>query len=383
MSKNSVRISTKQPGIYKNMVTGKYDVKYCYSEVDPLTNEKKHRQKWYYSINSYKEAKDLLACKKNTSERKTCEKFTLQQAKELWNEKAKANRYSLISVRNTDQQFNMITKFWSPNLAIEDITESHYLRLIDSCREYGYSEETIWNINSCVRKIIKLAYRNRCISENPLDFWDSPRINTGARKNVITQEEFLLLDQFFSNNEFRRLGRNNYPKYRLLLNLLYYTGMRIGEVIALTYSDFIYSDKSGKKILRVSVNKSYNSAYRLLKDTKNHKDRIIPLPKCVEDIFIEICRDHLLHGGNDNDRIITWNHSACRMMIEKACKTTGLRTYCCHDFRHTYISNLIRLNVPLPIIEYVSGDTQETILKHYSHMFNGDELLLLDALESM
>lgn len=49
MSKKGVRISTKQPGIYKNMVTGKYDVKYCYSEVDPLTNEKKHRQKWYYS----------------------------------------------------------------------------------------------------------------------------------------------------------------------------------------------------------------------------------------------------------------------------------------------------------------------------------------------
>ena len=159
--------------------------------------------------------------------------------------------------------------------------------------------------------------------------------------------------------------------------------MRIGEVIALTYSDFIYSDKSGKKILRVSVNKSYNSAYRLLKDTKNHKDRIIPLPKCVEDIFIEIHREHLLHGGNDNDRIITWNHSACRMMIEKACKKTGVKTYCCHDFRHTYISNLIRLNVPLPIIEQVSGDTQDTILKHYSHMFNGDELLLCDALESM
>ena len=192
-----------------------------------------------------------------------------------------------------------------------------------------------------------------------------------------------MLDQFFSNNEFRRLGRNNYPKYRLLLNLLYYTGMRIGEIIALTYSDFMSSDKPGEKIIRISVNKSYNSVYRLLKDTKNHKNRVIPLPECVVEIFNEVYRDHLQHGGNENARIITWNHSACRMMIEKACKTTGLRTYCCHDFRHTYISNLIRLNVPLPIIEFVSGDTQETILKHYSHMFNGDELLLLDALESM
>jgi len=383
MTKKSVRKSTKQSGIYKNLITGKYDLKICYSEIDPLTNEKKHKQKWYYGINSYKEAKEKLVRLKDANKGLPCVGFTLQQAKELWDEKAKANEYSLMSIRNTDQQFRMITKFWSPDLAVESITESHYLKLIDCCREYGYSEETIWNINACVRKIIKLAYKNRCISENPLDFWDSPRIKTGTRNNVITKEEFLLLDHYFSNNEFSRLGRNNYPKYRLIIYLLYYTGMRIGEVIALTYSDFIYSDKSGKKILRVSVNKSYNSAYRLLKDTKNHKDRIIPLPKCVEDIFIEIHRDHLLHGGNDNDHIITWNHSACRMMIEKACKKTGVKTYCCHDFRHTYISNLIRLNVPLPIIEQVSGDTQDTILKHYSHMFNGDELLLCDALESM
>ena len=150
-----------------------------------------------------------------------------------------------------------------------------------------------------------------------------------------------------------------------------------------TYSDFMNSDKPGEKLTRISVNKSYNSVYRLLKDTKNHKNRMIPLPECVVNIFNDVYQDHLRHGGDENERIITWNHSACRMMIEKACKTTGLRTYCCHDFRHTYISNLIRLNVPLPIIEFVSGDTQETILKHYSHMFNGDELLLLDALESM
>ena len=42
---------------------------------------------------------------------------------------------------------------------------------------------------------------------------------------------------------------------------------------------------------------------------------------------------------------------------------------------------MIRKGVPLPIIESVSGDTQETILKRYSHMFVGDEQMLLDVLE--
>ena len=60
-----------------------------------------------------------------------------------------------------------------------------------------------------------------------------------------------------------------------------------------------------------------------------------------------------------------------------------IRSYCCHDFRHTYISNLVKKGIPLPIIESVSGDTQETIFKHYSHMFEGDEQMILDVLEEL
>ena len=61
MSKKAVRERTKQPGIYKNLNTGKYDVKYNYTETDPYSNEKIHRQKWFCGNDSYTEAKDLLA----------------------------------------------------------------------------------------------------------------------------------------------------------------------------------------------------------------------------------------------------------------------------------------------------------------------------------
>ena len=85
---------------------------------------------------------------------------------------------------------------------------------------------------------------------------------------------------YFSENEFYRLGVNNYPKYKLLVNLLYYTGMRIGEVIALTYEDFLAYSKTpcGKKeYMRVNVTKSYNSVYKLLKGTKNQNTDIYPI----------------------------------------------------------------------------------------------------------
>ena len=73
----------------------------------------------------------------------------------------------------------------------------------------------------------------------------------------------------------------------------------------------------------------------------------------------------------------------CTTVIKRACKKVGIREYNCHDFRHTYISNLIKQATPIPVIESVSGDTQETIFKRYSHMFEGDEYMVLKALEAI
>lgn len=381
MSKKMVRKATKCPGVYKNCETGKYDVKHCFTEVDPYTNKKVHRQKWVYGIKTYTEAKEQKAKIDGKGFRHAKEGCSLLTAMELWNEKAEASKYSVITIRNTSQQFKMICKFWAPDLLIDNITEEQYLKLIAACREYGYSEDTLYNINSCLRKIIHLAYKNRYIAENLTLFWDNPRIDPGVKRNVISRVDFEKLDKFFFQNDFYRLGVSNYPKYRFLVNLLYYSGIRIGEAIALNYSDFYECILKNRRYMRVNITKSYNSSYKLLKGVKNGKSRKIPLPDKVCILYKKILEEHLRNGGTMDARIITWDHSACRMMLEKACKSVGIRNYCCHDFRHTYISNLIRRGVPLPIIESASGDTQATILKHYSHMFVGDEQMLLDVLE--
>ena len=183
------RIKTKQPGVYKNSVTNKYDVKYCYTIVDMATSKKKYMQKWCYGINSYKDAVSTLNELKGAKFKPSSKEITLKDAFELWKEKAIANQYSLITIRNTSQQCDMLAKFISLDIPIILITEEMYFRLIAQCRDYGYSEETVWNINACLRKLINVAYKNRYLSENPVDFWDSPRISTGIKRNVITKEE--------------------------------------------------------------------------------------------------------------------------------------------------------------------------------------------------
>ena len=252
------------------------------------------------------------------------------------------------------------------------------MELISKCRLYGYSEETIHNINACLRKFVKLAYKNHKLKKNPFDYCDNVRIRTNTVKEVVSYTEYLLLDQYFAENSFYRLGKDCYPKHRFMLRLLYWTGMRIGEAIALEYNDF-EKYYGGKMFVRVT--KSYNSIYKELKDTKNYKTRKIPLPQQVIELYQVLVQEHLKSGGNMGNRVFDFGHGSYVTVLKRAYLKVGVKECNCHSFRHTYISNLIRQCVPISVIEQVSGDTQETILKRYSHMFEGDEKMVLEALE--
>ena len=83
------------------------------------------------------------------------------------------------------------------------------------------------------------------------------------------------------------------------------------------------------------------------------------------------------------DKIVPFGHGAVANKLDTACKKLGLEHYTCHEFRHTFISNLISFGVPLPVVAKAAGDTQETILKRYSHMFESDEVMVLKAMDNL
>jgi len=314
-----------------------------------------------------------------------------------------ANNSSPVTIRNTEQHLRMISQFIPLETRLKDITEDTYLKFCSDIRSHGYADETLYSLNASFRKLINLAHKKRLIKENILDYADNMKTKQKEDYRLIEYEEFERLDTYFKNNNFVRLGVNNYPKYRLLINLLYFTGMRIGEVLALTYNDFeefSYYKKGDDRPIRlvpssddtqnehlqgtrVKVTKAYVSDIKLTKDPKNFKKRTIPLPPAAERLAMRAIESQKQVGGSLDDKIFNWGHSAVSTMIKNACKKVNIPTCGCHDFRHTYISNLIKNGVPLPVIEKVSGDTQGTILKRYSHMFESDEVMVLMAMSNL
>lgn len=404
MAKQQKRVSTKYPGIYFNQTTNKYDIKYNYKVYNPIKQKNDYKQKWAYNFMTLTEARAELAKLQSGGIKPEDKDITLQGAFELWKIKMQANNSSPVTISNTEQHLRMISQFIPLEARLKDITEDTYLKFCADIRKYGYSDETLHSLNATFRKLINLAYKKKLISENILDYSDNLKTKTKETYRLIEHDEFMQLQAYFRDNKFVRLGVNNYPIYRFLVYLLYYTGIRIGEALALTFADFekfdyykkddpdkpkvrlVPSDDDiGKHLqgMRVKINKAYVSDIKLTKDPKNYKKRTIPLPGYVERLFIAMRENHLQSGGLLDDKIFDFGHGAASSMIKNVCKKIGIPIATCHDFRHTYISNLIKNGVPLPVVEKVSGDTQATILKRYSHMFEQDEVMVLTALKDL
>ena len=74
--------------------------------------------------------------------------------------------------------------------------------------------------------------------------------------------EFRTLDNYFAGNSFVRLGVDSYRQKRLMLNFLYYSGVRIGECLAVTIDDFhIHGYKGGFETGEIDVEFYIENAY--------------------------------------------------------------------------------------------------------------------------
>ncbi len=399
---DKVRTKTKYKSIYYNNTTKKYDVKYNYKEYDIKTGKNRYRAKWSYNLNTLTEARAELA-RLQTSGVKTDDKdITLSGAYELWEIKAIGQNFSPITIKNTSNFMTMIYQFLPASTKLKDIDEDVYYKFCANIRSQGYSEETLFSLNTTFRKVINHAFKKRLITNNFLLYTDNMKTKRKEDYRVISKEEFDLIDNYFKDNKCIRKNQNSYKKYRFMYNLLYYTGLRIGEALALTYNDFeefSYYKKSDEPLrisptsesvnnkhlqgTRVIINKSYVSREKLLKDTKNYKKRTIPLSPSTERLYMRLKEEHKNNGGSLEDKIFSYDYSTYNSTIKKACEKLELEPCSCHSFRHTFISNLIKKNIPLTVIEKVSGDNQNTILKRYSHMFESDEVMILTALQDL
>ena len=162
-----------------------------------------------------------------------------------------------------------------------------------------------------------------------------------------------------------------------VIELLFATGMRIGELLALTYEDIDLEKRC------ITINKSYQrlNGKDMITPPKTPKsNRQISIPPFLAEELKEYCS--MLYGITANERMFRFTKSFMEHEMVRGIKETGVRRIRLHDLRHSHASLLVEMGFqPLAIAERLGHEKIETTLNTYSHLYPNKQAELAEKLE--
>ena len=146
--------------------------------------------------------------------------------------------------------------------------------------------------------------------------------------------------------------------------VLYWCGIREGELLALTPADFDFE----KKTLR--INKSYQrlQGKDVITTPKTKKsNRVIQMP----DFLCDEMQDYFkqLYGLEPDSRIFPLTKHTLKRGMEFGCKASGVKVIRIHDLRHSHVSLLINMGYSAVAIGNRVGHESVEITYRYAHLF--------------
>lgn len=249
------------------------------------------------------------------------------------------------------------------DIPINKITHSDFQRCINLKKDHP---RTCKNISMTFKQVIKSAIRDRYLPHSAvfeiLEDINLPTYQPTQKRPLSEHEKTALFKADLD------------AKKRAFVSLLYYCGMRKGEVLALTPEDFDWKEKT------VTVNKSW--ALNTIKPYPKSKNgfRTIPIPdKAIKSIkpYVKSCEGYLFHSKNSD--IMTessyskmWNSIVYQMNQVADQPITDLTA---HIFRHNYCTELCYQvpTISTKMIARLLGDRENMVIEVYSHLVEGKE----------
>ena len=205
---------------------------------------------------------------------------------------------------------------------INDIKAADIRNWQNELIKQGYSPTYLKTINNQLSAVFNYAVKYYDLKGNPCAKAGSMGKSKAEEMNFWTKEEFM---QFIDSVMDKR---QSYMAFMLL----YWTGMRLGEVLALTPADIDFEKRT------ISITKSYQRLGKqdVITPPKTRKSkRIITIPE----FLIADLQDYLssLYEVKDTDRLLPVTKYYLEHEMKRGIKVSGVKKIRVHDLRHPYV----------------------------------------------
>lgn len=183
------------------------------------------------------------------------------------------------------------------------------------------------------------------------------------------------LDEYL---KFTELARESLPQiYVVIYEVLFYSGARLGEVLALTFEDITATG--------IDINKTY---FRYKKEDhitepKSEKSiRTVSLPAFV----MEELRQYMgtIYNAVPTDRIFPITHRPVEKHLNDFAQKAGVRKIRVHDLRHSHVAMLINQGIlPYTIKERLGHESITTTMNTYGALYPDADIKVADLINSI
>jgi len=267
---------------------------------------------------------------------------------------------SPLTINNYQKELKKFVDYMDNNINIHKITTS-------SIRQYFYyakekrnlSQSSISKIIAIIKSFFNYLETEEIIAKNPTRIIRVPKKISRAPKVISKYEIDLLLN---SINFSPARCRKNYIRDKLLISMLYYTGIRRSELLSLNWDN-------------IDLGKNYLT----IKSGKGKKDRIIPLHKNLTQLLDKYLSLRLplkcnaLFTGENGKRLCKCSFTN---ILKMHLKIAGLakKGYSAHSFRHSFATQLIENGVDIFKVQKLLGHSCLDTTRVYIN-FNNSNLV--------
>jgi len=244
---------------------------------------------------------------------------------------------------------------------IADITASDIIAWQNSLIDYRdaegepYSDTYLRTIQNQMSAIFNHAVRYYGLRYNPVK--QAGRIGKEKARpmQIWTRDEYLRFSNAIKDD----------PASWYAFEILYWCGLRVGELLALTGSDIDFDAKT------ITISKTYmriNKTDYITPPKTEKSNRIVRMPDFLCDelkLFIKKNR----RGYKPKARIFTMSLNYLHTVMRRGSEAAGVKRIRIHDLRHSHVSLLISMGFSAVDIAARMGHESIDITLHYAHIF--------------
>jgi integrase/recombinase XerC len=215
----------------------------------------------------------------------------------------------------------------------------------------GLRKASIARKISTVRSFMRYAVREGRIESNPAQHVPTPRVPKGLPRDLTVDEMFNLLEHIHGDDPAA-------ARDLAILELLYATGLRVGELTSLSLDDVDFSNR----IVRVLG--------------KGGKERLVPFgEKAARALSPWLERSHQLRAKTDEVAVFLnlrggrLTDRSVRRILSRRLREAAVRARVSpHALRHSFASHLLGAGADLRAIQELLGHSSLSTTQRYTHV---------------